>query len=81
MNKMLLLAAKEFMKAYFSDRKEKRASDFDEDIIGGLDTNFMFGRPRWNNTIFFTGLGELVDEGVVKFKKLEDGQYVYWMPS
>lgn len=42
----LLLPAKEFMKSYFSDGKEKRPSDFDEDIIGGLDTSFMFGRPK-----------------------------------
>ena len=77
----LLLPAKEFMKAYFSDGKEKRPSDFDEDIIGGMDTNFLFGRPKWNNTPFFLALGELIEEGVVRFKQLEDGQYVYWMPS
>lgn len=77
----LLLPAKEFMKSYFSDGKEKRPSDFDKDIIGGLDTGFMFGLPKWNNTPFCKALGELVDEGVIHFKQLEDGQYVYWMPS
>lgn len=76
----LIEPAKEFMKAYFSDGKERKPSDFDNDIIGGMDASFMFGIPKWNNTPFFLALGELIEEGVVKFKQLEDGQYVYWMP-
>ena len=76
----LIKPAKEFMKIYFSDGKERKPSDFDEDIIGGTDVSFMLGRPKWNNTPFFFALGELIDKGVIKFKQLEDGQYVYWMP-
>ena len=77
----LVSPAKEFLKIYFSDGKERMPSDFDEDIMGGMDISFMFGNPKWNDTPFFLALAELVEEGVVKFKKLEDGRYVYWMPQ
>lgn len=84
MEEKLLEAAKEFMKVYFSDGKEKTPSDFDKDILGGTDILFvsrMSHRPKWNSTPFFEALGDLVDDGIVLFKQLEDGQYVYWMPS
>lgn len=76
----LVKPAKEFMKAYFSDGKEKSPSDFDEEIMGGMDTSFILGKPKWNNTPFFLALGELIEEDIVKFKLLDHGQYVYWMP-
>jgi hypothetical protein len=77
----LIAPAKEFMKAYFLDGKEKTPSDFDEDIIGGLDFDVLFKRPKWNNTPFFYALTELVEDGTVKFKQLEDGTCVYWVPK
>jgi hypothetical protein len=78
----LVAPAKEFLKAYFSDGKERRPSDFDDDIMGGLDTRFLYDRPpRWNESPFCPALGELVEEGVIMFKTTEDGQYVYWMPK
>lgn len=78
----LIKPAKEFMKAYLSDGKKRTPSDFDMDIIGGMDSSLLFNRePKWNNTPFYFALGELIDEDVVKFKQLEDGLCVYWMPK
>lgn len=76
----LTKAAKEFMIAYFSDGERHTPSDFDEDILGGTDLDFIAGisyRPRWNSTPFFDALAELVKEGLVEFEKV-DGSYYYF---
>lgn len=84
--KNLIKAAKDFLISYFRDGKERTREDFDEDILGGLDTNFAVGqnphrKPRWNQTPFFEALGELVAEGIVRYKIEENGRYLYWLPT
>jgi len=81
--RLLIDAAKKFMVAYFSDGEERSPSDFDEDIIGGLDVDCVFTMkpPRWNNTPFFDAMGELVDDGIIKFRLTLKDEYVYWMPK
>lgn len=84
--KNLIKAAKDFLIIYFTDGKERTPENFDEDILGGLDINFGVGtnphrKPRWNQTPFFKALGELVAEGIVKYKIEENGRYVYWLPT
>jgi len=74
----LLQAAKLFMAAYFEDGERHIPSDFDEDILGGLDLSVLNSRtPRWNKTIFCQALTELIDEGKVGFEKTESG-YEYF---
>ena len=75
----LTQAAKDFLLVYFSDGQEHSPSDFDNDILGGVDIEGVFrGRFRWNSTPFFNALGELVEEENVLFKLTENG-YVYWI--
>jgi hypothetical protein len=81
-NEKIVLIAKEFMKSYFADGKEKTPSDFDQDILGGVDIDIMFGHPpKWNRTPFFDALTELVEDGEVKFKVNDNGACIYWMES
>ena len=77
----LLQPAKEFLKEYFSDGVKRSPSDLEDDILGGMDINFLLlGRPRWHKTPFFEALGELVEEGIVHFSQQADGQCVYCIP-
>ena len=75
----LIKAAEEFMLNYMSDGKERQPSDFDEDILGiGADIMILTGvRPRWNSTIFFDALGNLVEAGKITFRQDSEGAYYY----
>ncbi len=74
-------AAKQFLLVYFSDGRERVPSDFDDEIIGGMDFDiFTLGKPRWNRTPFLKALGDLVDEGKIKYWMTEeDGFHHYQM--
>lgn len=84
MSDRLMDAAKSFLLAYFPDDGErKQPNDFDIEILGGVDREFVFGgreTPRWNSTIFFNALAYLVDEGKIKFEILNN-EYYYWKPN
>ena len=73
-------AAKQFLLVYFSDGKERMPSDFDEEIIRGLDITFMNG-PRWNNTPFFFALASLIDEGKIQYWQCNEGLHHYKLKS
>lgn len=76
----LIKPAKDFMIAYFRDGKVRQPTDFDSDILGGTDTQFLVsGRPKWNSTPFCIALGELVKEGVIEFEERGDEGFFYWM--
>lgn len=77
-------AAKSFLLVLFSDGKERKPGDFDEEILGGIDIHFaasvmnnMIAVPRWNKTIFFEALGDLVEEGKIKYWKNKKGIHHY----
>lgn len=75
----LLAAAKIFMLSYLEDGQIKQPSNFDEDILGQRVVigfiDIMKGTiPAWNNTIFCTALGELIDEGKILAWQDKDGK-------
>ena len=74
----LIEPAKKFLLEYMSDGEIKTPSDFDWDILGQFDLDYMYtGIPKWNLTPFFLALGELVKEGKVIHKELESGIQTY----
>lgn len=74
----LIKPAKIFLLEYMSDGEIKTPSDFDWDILGQVDYDYMYtGIPKWNLTPFFVALGELVKEGKVIHKELESGIQTY----
>lgn len=63
----------------------KTPCDLENDLLGGADFSYLTDLlgpaiPRWNKTPFCIALGELVKGDIVKFKRSEDGSYIYWMP-
>jgi hypothetical protein len=74
----LIKPAKKFLLEYMSDGEIKTPSDFDWDILGKFDYDFILsGIPQWNLTPFFVALGQLVEEGKVIHKELKDGTQTY----
>lgn len=77
-HKRMLKPAKQLLLAYFEDGKKRKPSDFDRDILGGTDFNIMYYQPpRWNNTVFFIALTELINEGLIIFELNKKGEAVY----
>ena len=73
-------AAKLFLLEYMSDGKEKKPSDFDQDIIGGIEilsVTTIFNKPRWNRTPFCDALGALIVEGKIEYRIDNEGAYCY----
>jgi hypothetical protein len=76
----LIKIAKEFMLEFLS-AKTMQPSDFDaiigrEGLVGFDLGGLLTGEIKWNKTIFCKALGDLIDEGKVKFWVIER-EYFY----
>lgn len=69
-------AAKEFMLVWMSDGKIYKPGDFD-DIVGGMGSFPLTGRPTWNYSVFFYALAHLITEKKIYYWRMKGGAHCY----